>query len=80
MTKLRQVQEKQQESGSILDSNNSNSYQKCDLRIPHEDELDSAYNAMIVEEEGSLTYDEFLIALFRVTQEEWEYWRRLSYQ
>ena len=67
--KLRQLQEKQQDSHSIGDSNNANSYQKCDLRIPHEDEIDTVYNAMMVEEEGMLSYDEYLITLFKVTQD-----------
>ena len=51
------------------DGGNANSYQKCDLRIPHEDEIESVYNSMVVEEEGMLSYDEYLITLFKVTQE-----------
>jgi hypothetical protein len=42
---------------------------KCELKVPSEDEIDGAISSMTLEEEGHLNYDEYLIALFRVTQE-----------
>ena len=42
---------------------------KCELKVPNEDDLDNVYQAMPVEEDGVLNYDEYLILLFKVTQE-----------
>lgn len=42
---------------------------KCELKVPNEDDLESVMASMILEEEGLLNYDEYLIALFRVTQD-----------
>jgi len=59
VTKLRQTQEtKDGDSGS-----------KCELKVPSEDDIDAVYSSMVMEEEGSLNYDEYLIVLFKVTQE-----------
>ena len=40
---------------------------KCELKVPNEDDLDSVISTMMLEEEGSLNYDEYLISLFKVT-------------
>ena len=40
---------------------------KCELKVPNEDDLESVMASMMFEEEGSLNYDEYLIALFKVT-------------
>ena len=42
---------------------------KCELKVPNEDDLDNVISTMMLEEEGSLNYDEYLISLFKVTQE-----------
>lgn len=42
---------------------------KCELRVPQEDDMEQVYNSMMVEEDGYLNYDEYLIVLFKVTQE-----------
>eukprot|EP00351_Strombidinopsis_sp_SopsisLIS2011_P000490 CAMPEP_0116880194 /NCGR_PEP_ID=MMETSP0463-20121206/12101_1 /TAXON_ID=181622 /ORGANISM="Strombidinopsis sp, Strain SopsisLIS2011" /LENGTH=118 /DNA_ID=CAMNT_0004530485 /DNA_START=325 /DNA_END=681 /DNA_ORIENTATION=- len=36
-----------------------------ELRVPTEDDIESVYSSMIVEEEGFLNYDEYLIVLFK---------------
>jgi len=38
--------------------------------VPSEDDIDSVYQTMIVEEEGMLNYDEYVILLFKTTQDE----------
>lgn len=51
-----------------IDKNNSEDGKtKCDLRVPSEDDLDSVYQTITVEEDGYLTYDEYLTTLFKVT-------------
>ena len=55
---------------SIQKTNNEDGKPKCDLRVPSEDDIDSVYQAMIVEEEGMLSQDEYVILLFKTTQEE----------
>ena len=45
---------------------------KCELKVPNEDELDNVVASMNLEEEGSLNYDEYMIALFKVTTDELE--------
>jgi len=42
---------------------------RCELRIPSEEEIEQALNATIVEEDGFLSYDEFLTVLFKSTQD-----------
>ena len=54
---------------SIDKTNAEDGKPKCDLRVPSEDDLDHVYSSMIVEEEGSLNWDEYLITLFKVTLE-----------
>lgn len=61
VSKLRSAIEKNSESGD--DKN------KCELRVPNEDDIESVYANIIVEEEGFLNYDEYLIVLFKVTLE-----------
>lgn len=53
---------------NIAKNNNTDSKNKCDLRVPNEEDLEDVYSSMTVDEEGYLNYDEYLIALFRVTQ------------
>ena len=65
--KLRASQERQAEEQSV--GSDGQQYQKCDLRVPSEDDIDSVYSSLIVEEDGMLNYDEYLITLFKVTQE-----------
>ncbi len=43
---------------------------KVDLRVPQEEDIEQAYSTMTVEEEGYLNYDEFLILLFKCTQDD----------
>ena len=40
--------------------------QKCELRIPSIEDVESVYTGMATEEEGFLNYDEYLILLFKV--------------
>jgi Ca2+-binding EF-hand superfamily protein len=54
---------------SIDKTNAEDGKPKCDLRVPSEDDLDHVYSSMIVEEEGALNWDEYLITLFKVTLE-----------
>ena len=61
VSKLRSAIEKNAESGD--DKN------KCELRVPNEDDIENVYANMIVEEDGFLNYDEYLIVLFKVTLE-----------
>jgi len=42
---------------------------KCELKVPCEEEIDSTLSQMILEEEGFLNYYEYLICLFKVTQD-----------
>ena len=42
---------------------------KCELKVPNEDDLETAISTIALEEEGYLSYDEYLVALFKVTQE-----------
>ena len=44
----------------------------CDLRVPPADEVKSAMNTLILEEDGWLNYDEYLILLFKVLQDSLE--------
>ena len=54
-----------------VDKNNSEDGKaKCDLKVPSEEDIDSVYGSMSVEEDGFLNYDEYLTTLFKVTQEE----------
>lgn len=56
-----------------IDKNNSEDGKtKCDLRVPSEDDLETVYQTMSVEEDGYLTYDEYLTTLFKVTQESFD--------
>ena len=55
---------------SIQKTNSEDGKPKCDLRVPSEDDIDSVYQTMIVEEEGMLNYDEYVILLFKTTQDE----------
>ena len=48
--KLRLNQEKKDESSSQNDKGVA--LQKCELRVPHEDDVDSIYGQMVTEEEG----------------------------
>lgn len=41
--------------------------QKSELRIPSLEDVESVYQGMIVEEDGFLNYDEYLILLFKVS-------------
>lgn len=41
--------------------------QKSELRVPTIEDVESVYSNMVVEEEGLLNYDEYLILLFKVT-------------
>jgi len=61
VTKLR----KNQESKELGDDKSP----KCELKVPSEDEIDGVYSSMTMEEDGFLNYDEYLIVLFKVTQE-----------
>ena len=61
VSKLRTAIDKSAESGD--DKN------KCELRVPNEDDIESVYCNMIVEDDGLLNYDEYLIVLFKVTLE-----------
>jgi len=61
MAKLRKTQD-----GKDLGDDKS---QKCELKVPHEEEIDNVLSSMVLEEEGMLNYDEYLICLFKVTQE-----------
>jgi len=38
--------------------------------VPSEDDIDAVYSQIVVEEDGMLTYDEYLILLFKVTTQE----------
>ena len=40
---------------------------KCDLRVPGEEDIEGVYHSLIVEDEGMLNYDEYLIVLYKVT-------------
>ena len=40
---------------------------KCDLKVPHEDDVETALAGMVLQEEGVLNYDEYLVCLFKVT-------------
>lgn len=40
--------------------------QKTELRVPNVEDIESVYSNMIVEEDGYLNYDEYLIVLFKV--------------
>lgn len=42
---------------------------KCELKIPNEDDYESVLATMILDDDGFLNYDEYLISLFKVTQE-----------
>jgi len=54
-----------------VDKNNSEDGKtKCDLKVQSEEDIDSVYGTMTVEEDGMLNYDEYLTTLFKVTQEE----------
>ena len=55
---------------NIEKTNNEDGKQKCDLRVPSEDDIDTVYSTMVVEEDGMLNYDEYIILLFKTTQEE----------
>ena len=52
---------------SIDRNNQEDGKPKCDLRVPCEEEIETVYQSMIVEEDGMLSYDEYLIVLFKVT-------------
>jgi Ca2+-binding EF-hand superfamily protein len=42
---------------------------KCELKVPNEDDLETVISTMALEEEGLLNYDEYMVSLFKVTQE-----------
>lgn len=42
---------------------------QTDLRIPSAYDIEAVYDSMIMEEEGFLNYDEYLVVLFKVTQD-----------
>ena len=42
---------------------------KCELKVPSEEEIDHVLSSTNLEEEGYLNYDEYLVCLFKVTQE-----------
>ena len=42
---------------------------KCELKVPNEDNLEVIIGGMDLEEDDQLTYDEYLIAIFKVTQD-----------
>ena len=42
---------------------------RCELKVPNEDDLDSVIQSIVLEDEDMLNYDEYLISLFKVTQE-----------
>jgi hypothetical protein len=42
---------------------------KTELRIPSIDDIDAVYSNVVLEEDGYLNYDEYLVILFKVTQE-----------
>lgn len=52
-----------------IDKSAEDDKNKCELRVPNEDDIENVYSSMIVEEEGYLNYDEYLIVLFKVTLE-----------
>jgi Ca2+-binding EF-hand superfamily protein len=54
---------------SVDKNNSADGKTKCDLKVPNEDDIDTVYSTMNVEEEGMLNYDEYLTTLFKVTQE-----------
>lgn len=56
---------------NIEKNNNSgdSTVSKCDLRVPNEKQIEIVFQGMIVEEEGILSYDEYLVLLFKVTLE-----------
>jgi len=60
--KLRQTQDGK-------DTDDKGTLLKCELKVPNEDDLDNVISTMMLEEEGSLNYDEYLISLFKVSQE-----------
>jgi hypothetical protein len=43
--------------------------QRSDLRVPTVDDVEAVYSQLAVEEDGLLNYDEYLILLFKVTQD-----------
>jgi len=43
--------------------------QKTELRVPTLDDVETVYSQLAVEEDGMLNYDEYLILLFKVTQD-----------
>lgn len=45
---------------------------KCELKVPNEDDYESVLATMILEDDGFLNYDEYLISLFKVIQEQVE--------
>lgn len=51
------------------DTDDKGTLLKCELKVPSEDDLETAIASIILEEEGFLNYDEYLISLFKVTQE-----------
>ena len=42
---------------------------KTDLRVPTVEDIDTVYSNISVEEDGFLNYDEYLIVLFKATQD-----------
>ncbi len=52
---------------SIEKNNSEESKAKCDIKVPHEDEIENMYTVTVFEEEGMLNYDEYLIVLFKLT-------------
>jgi len=63
-SKLRKNIEKQHQGIATSDQANA---QRCELRIPSEDDIDSAYSSMIAEEDGLLNYEEYQVMLFKIT-------------
>ena len=46
-----------------------NQQKTTELRVPTLDDVETVYSQLAVEEDGMLNYDEYLILLFKVTQD-----------